>query len=199
MSVIIALKYNNGVVIGADKQATCNNIKYNNVQKIYHSKYSNTAFGGVGSMRDIDILSTYLDDIMDYKDILDNIKLSRQYVIRKIVPKFISTLEENKRLGKDIDIALSYSSFMVADSETIYEIDSDFSVTEGKDYCVLGCGYQLVKGYLDGIHLNELSRPEAIDLVEKCVVECCKDDCYIGEDLDIIVLEKEKKKKTKND
>ena len=125
--------------------------------------------------------------------------MSRQYVIRKVVPKFIGTLEENKRLNKDSDIAHSYSSFIVADSENIYDIDSDFSVTEGEDYCVSGCGYQLVKGYLDGINLNELSKPEAVDLVERCVVRCCKDDCYIGNDLDVIVLEKEKKKKSKND
>ena len=58
MSVIIALKYNKGIILGADSQITNNHIKINNVTKIHESKYSNTAIGTAGSLRVLNLIKS---------------------------------------------------------------------------------------------------------------------------------------------
>ena len=40
MSVVVAIKYKDGVVLAADRQATSGNIKIDNASKLYKSTYS---------------------------------------------------------------------------------------------------------------------------------------------------------------
>ena len=56
MSIVIAIKYKNGVLIGSDKQGTCGNMAVNNVKKIMKSHYSQTALGMAGSIRNMDFV-----------------------------------------------------------------------------------------------------------------------------------------------
>lgn len=194
MSVVIGLKYNNGVVLGADRQGTSGNIKTHTTKKIYKSIYSNTAWGGVGTLRDIDIISCNIEELMNYKDILDNAELDKRYVVNVIVVRFFNELMKYNRAYKVDNVVDIDSSFLVADSSSIFRIGNDGSVIEYDDYCAIGCGDQLVKGHLDALHLQELSEPEAVDLIHRLIKECCKDDIYIDDNIDIIVLKKGKKK-----
>ena len=81
MSLIVGIKTEKGVVIGADKQATSGRLKVEGVQKIWKSKYSNTAMGVVGYLRDADIIST-VEDFIDFIFVLHAIKATTAYGVR---------------------------------------------------------------------------------------------------------------------
>lgn len=188
MSVVVAVKYNNGVILGADRQVTAGHIKDNKVDKIYKSTYSNTAFGIVGKLRDLDIISCNVDDLMNYKDILDNVKLNKKYVVNVIVVQIFDLLMKYNRAYKIDNIIDIDSSVLVADDYSIFTISPDGSVAEYDTFAAIGCGDELVKGYLTPQNLEELSEPEAIDLVKRCIEKACKNDCFIDNDITIINL-----------
>lgn len=49
MSVVVAFKYKDGMILGADKRVTLyGHLKDDNVSKIFHTKYSGHAIGCVG-------------------------------------------------------------------------------------------------------------------------------------------------------
>lgn len=195
MSIVVAIKYNNGVVIGADTQVTFSNTKHNSFKKIYKSKYSNTAWGGVGKARDIDLISCNVDDLLDYPDILEKVKLDKKYVVNQIVIKIFDILMKYNRAYRIDNIVDIDSRFIITDSDKIFEICTDGAVVEYDKFCAIGCGSQLAQGYLDSINLDGLSRLEAEDLIQKVIKDACKNDCYIDDNVDIIVLEKPKRSK----
>ena len=69
MSVVISAKYKDGIAIIADKQVTCGTTKSNNGNKLQYFKYSNSAIGVVGYLRDCNIIRT-IEEILPYKDII---------------------------------------------------------------------------------------------------------------------------------
>lgn len=194
MSVVIGLRYNNGVIIGADRQATSGNLKTHSTQKIYKSAYSNTAWGCVGTLRDLDIVSCNVDELMNYKDVLDKVEIDKKYVVNVIVVRIFNELMKFNRAYKVDNVVDIDSSFLIADDSKMFTIGHDGSVIQYDDYCAIGCGDQLVKGHLDALNLEELSEPEAVDLMNRLIKLCCKEDAYIDDNVDIIVLKKGKKK-----
>lgn len=193
MSIVIAIKYNNGVVLAADKQVTNNgHLKNTQTDKIYKSMYSNTAYGVVGRLRDLDILSCNIDDLLDYRDILDKVKLDKKYVVNKIVVQIFDLLLKYNRAYRIDNIVDIDSEILVADAYNIFSIVKDGSVLEHDKYCAIGCGEELVLGYLDSLTLNELSKTEAIDLINKCIKKTCQNDCFINDEVSMIILEQKK-------
>lgn len=187
MSVIVALKYNNGVLIGADKQATCGNIKKDNAQKIYKMKYSNTSMGAVGYLRDANILET-LEEVIYYKDILNKTKIDRKYVVSKVVPNLFENFENFNRVEEKNGVKKLLSYFIFCTNNKIFEINGDGAVSEHDNFLAMGCGEQLCKGYLDTSYKENLTKEQAEELISNAIKISCKDDCYIGNVIDWIDL-----------
>lgn len=191
MSIIIAIKYKDGMILAADRQSTAANIvTSHNEKKIYKSEFSNTAFGVTGPCRDSNILECNVRDLMSSIDILENKEFDRKYVINNVVNKIFNLLFELNycyKDRKDID-----SQLILASNNHCYKMFSDGSIIEGDNYVVAGCGEQLVKGYLDtltDLNTNKLERDEAIKIAESAIKKSCKEDIYINDKIDIIVLE----------
>jgi 20S proteasome alpha/beta subunit len=190
MSIVIGIKYKDGVIVGADKQSTWGNIKEENSTKIYKSKYSNTALGVVGYLRDDNILAT-IDEIIDFEDIFNKTSIDLKYVVSKVVPKLFNIYKNNNRVILDKGIESFNSLFAFCTNEKMFVIDSEGAVIENKKYIAIGCGQDLVIGYLETIDgLNKKSKEEIEKIINDCILKSCKRDAYIGETIDLIFLEK---------
>lgn len=190
MSVIIALKYNKGIILGADSQITNNHIKINNVTKIHESKYSNTAIGTAGSLRVLNLIKS-IDDLMDYKDILDKVELNEKYIVTNIIPKLTNMLEKSGCLYKENNIISTDNEFLIISNKKIFNIGFDFSVLEFDKYASIGSGYELVVGYLDTLNYipEKTNLDEAIKILETAIKKSCKNEIYINDGIDYINLE----------
>ncbi len=59
------------------------------------------------------------------------------------------------------------------------------------NYGVIGCGKDMVMGFLDTQNLKDLSENQVIKMIEKCIQQSCSKDCYINENINYILLKKE--------
>lgn len=201
MSVVVAIKYKDGVVLAADRQATSGNIKIDNASKLYKSTYSMTAIGMVGRSRDADLISCQIDDLMEYKDILDKVKIDKKYVVNIIVPKIFNILMKYNRAHKESEIVELDSSFIVVSNERLFKIFFDGAVIEYDNFATVGCGNQLAQGYLESQNIDntKLTQEEAVQLAKECIFKACKDDVFISNDYaDILILNKPRKRSDKN-
>ena len=194
MSIVVAINYKDGVLIGADKQSTCGCFASHDVIKAYKSKYSNTCFGSVGYLRAIDIIHTNIEELMDYKDVLDNKKLDKDYVISKIIPKFFKVLKDNEINFTQDGFTMLPNSFLICSDEKIFFVGNDGGVSEMEKFGTIGCGQDLVRGFLNTKTLEpeNITYKEAVALITDAVKVACKDDVYIDDNIDFITLTKSK-------
>lgn len=193
MSIVIAVKYDNGIAIAADREVTHGVYKYSNsVAKIHQYPYSKVVIGTVGRLRPLQILFTE-DEIIDYKDILDNKEIDKKYCIRTIVPKLFKIMKENETIEKREEEYLFLNTFILATPKSAFMIDRDGTVTEinQKYYLAIGCGDDFVKGYLDTIDFNniKINKSMAGQIIKNAIEKSCKNVNYIDENINIIFLE----------
>ena len=195
MSIVVAIKYDNGIAIASDREVTQGIYKYSNsVAKIHQYPYSKVVIGTVGRLRPLQILFTE-DEIIDYKDILDNKEIDKKYCIRTIVPKLFKIMKENEIIEKREEEYLFLNTFILATSKTAFIIDRDGTVNstiDQKHYLTIGCGEDFVKGYLDTIDFNKdkINKTMAGQIIKNAIEKSCKNVNYIDDNIDIIFLEK---------
>lgn len=197
MSVVIAVKTKNGMVIGGDKQGTLRGMKNDNMTKVFKSHYSNTAWGGVGKCRFLQVMSTSVEDLMLYKDILDKVEVDERYVITKIIPKVQDVLISVGELAPKTAFELDGSSMLVVTDKEIYHIGEDGSVGTYTDFIAIGCGSDLAIGYLENAWNKDLTLEQGEELVKNAIINSCKKDVFINDRVDIIKLEGKNKNGTR--
>lgn len=193
MSVIVGIKYKNGVLLGGDTQATeYGHLAENVNSKIFKSKYSNTAIGGVGYLRDLNLIEIQ-EEWIEYKDILDKTNINKKYIITNIIPKIFNLFRDNHRLYNKDNIEYIESDFLFVTSKGIFCISEDGSVIEKNNYATIGCGSELVKGFLENNSKwnDELTYEEAKNLIELSIKKSCEKDIYINEEITYIDIRKE--------
>lgn len=191
MSINVALKFNNGVILASDKQLTYNgHICCNTGCKISKSKYSNTAIGSCGNKRSIDIVICYIEDLMNYKDILDNVEFDFKYVVTNVVTNLFDLLDRYGNLYKQDNVIYSSNEFITISGNKIFTISGDGSVLEFDNYGCIGSGCDLVRGYLDNLSIDtsKLNEHDAFVHIQNCINKCCKNDIYIDNNIDYIIL-----------
>lgn len=192
MSVVIAARYKNGIAMIADRQATSGTTKTDNVNKIAYYKYSDSAIGVVGYLRDCNVMRM-LDEIVPYKDILDRIKIDDLYVMKVIVPNIIEQLAQAKRIENKNGIYEMDSHMLYITSDKIFEIGGDFSVVEEDGYFgTIGCGSDKVIGYMTSVGDTSYFSKEMIEeVLYKAIAEGCDKDVFINSTCDIIFIDRE--------
>lgn len=195
MSVIVALKFNNGVVIGADRQCTIYNSWKEESIKIKKFEDSNTVIGISGSANDF-IPLIYTDEIIDYKDIYKKTNIDGKYIYENVIPNLFKILREHNCVYKEDGIEYINSDFILANCNGIYVIGGDKSLYEKDFYYTIGCGLDSVNGYfnveLDGKKPEDISQEQAEEYVKNAIVKACKTDCFVGMGCDIFTLNKPK-------
>lgn len=177
MSVIVAIKENGCIYLGADSQMTCGSSKVTlsnpNNYKLWNVENTDTAImGGVGSARDIcairacDYLispSDYVNDAIDYNLLVDDV----EPLIRDILIKHYYVDEDNPYENLD-------SRYIFAIDDKMYTIEKG-AVYEHEGYVVIGSGTCESVGCLYSI-TNKLTPEERI---VKAIKASCSNDLYI--------------------
>lgn len=148
MSLVIAIKDKDRIVLGADKQVSVGDSKEHTSTKIWPvDELPGAVMGGVGSAR--------ASQIIQYSNIIDknlfDTDISTDFVICSLAPTIKSALKQN---GINIDAKddgvcdMMPNSFIFAYKDTAWLIWNDLSVTELGDYLAIGSGSDVAKGAL---------------------------------------------------
>ena len=192
MSVVIAVRYKDGVIMAADKQITWGNLKTSNATKLIQTKWSNIGIGGVGSGRLCDLLEI-IDEIIPASDILKQIPIDRKYMIKYLVPDLFKHFKEyNMVLSNSNNENYIDGNLMICTPYLIHSMGNDGSLVQYENYASIGCGEQLVHGYLSTLSIDwsKLKEEKAIEILIDCIHNACKDDVYIDDNIDIVLLRK---------
>lgn len=186
MSVVIGIKYKDGVVMAADKQATSGTTKSDNAIKMQYFEGSKSCMGVVGYLRDCNVIRT-IDEIVAPIDILQKREINDRYVISNIIPNLISVMTANKRVRDKGGIVEMDSIMMYSTPEKIFTIGPDFGVIESDEsFAAIGCGEDKVRGYLSQFKdMPRLTKDEAVELLTKAIQIACEKDVYINERIDV--------------
>lgn len=186
MSVVVAIKDKDRVLIGADSQVTRGSTRKTlnnpNNYKIWKVRgVDNCLMAHVGNVRDANIVRLMKHLVTDYDVFSDNIDY--EYVVKSIVPDII---EELKKYGyiKDEKYFNGFDSrFIFAFKDQLYVINTDGCVLEVDDCVAIGSGELEAVGSLLSTEGNSKDR------IIKAIKSSAASDIYV--DYPIIVADTE--------
>lgn len=176
MSTVVAIKDNDKVWIGCDSQVTYGWTKSNtteNTNKIWRMEHNkNVIIGGVGDLRDLNIISTATELIEEH--ILLKGTLDFRYIVRRVVPVIFKELESFGRLKIKDNMQSMYSEYIISYKDKLYKISSDGAVEDNKEILAIGSGYITALGAYEAIkHNTNLSVEEK--LIARLKASCEQD------------------------
>jgi ATP-dependent protease HslVU (ClpYQ) peptidase subunit len=131
MSVVVAIKHNNKIYIGADSQVTRGGsrttLKNPNNYKIWKVEDTNNCImGHVGYLRHANVVRLMRNLVDDYDTYLD--RVDYRFVVKYVVPEIIKTLKESHFLKvSDNYVDNMESSFIFAYRDKLFVIGADCS------------------------------------------------------------------------
>ena len=142
MSVVVAIKENGKVYLGADSQTSRGESKRTtmckNNFKIWQVRGSkNCMMGLVGNKRDANIVKLMSNLVTDYDEFKGDIDF--EYVVKSVVPDIRRELRKYEFLSED-DFKYFDSSFIFAYKDQLYYIGCDGAVIEIDDFIAIGSG-----------------------------------------------------------
>jgi len=149
MSLVIAIKDKDRIVLGGDKQTSAGNNKDHLATKIWEVPgLPGAIMGGVGSFRASQIIQ-YVD-LIDKNSLSNN--LSIEWVVKYLAPTIYATLEANgvncTQGEEGFETRMMPNSFLFAYEDKAWMIWNDLSVTELLDYMAIGSGADIARGVL---------------------------------------------------
>ena len=187
MSVVVAIKQNGKVYIGADSQVTKGGtrvtLKNSNNYKIWKvANAEHCLMGHVGNLRDANLVRLMDSLVTDYNFYRNHVCF--EFVVKKIVPDIVQELTDYGLLkdGKTTDCL--DSSFLFAYKDQLYSINSDRAVIEIDDYVAIGSGADQAIGSLLS---TEGEEPKA--RIVKAIKSSAASDIYV--DYPIIIADTE--------
>ena len=132
MSIVVAVKYKDGIAVACDTQSTKNGIKTNGVRKFKYFEDSNTLLGIAGYLRDCNVISD-IEEIIPYKDLFHKINITEEYVISVIIPFLYEQFLCRGRIDSSGSFPVIGSSLLYITKDKIFTIDCDFGVMEITD------------------------------------------------------------------
>lgn len=191
MSVVVAFRYKDGIILGADKRISKGmRLREDRANKISLTKYSGHGMGSVGLLRHCNLLSIK-DELMDYEDILEGVEVDQSYVIAKIVPNLTRYFTEQQAIVSEAGTTVMASEVMYVTKDKIFVIGEDFSVVEYPLWAAIGCGEEMVMGLLCNVEPEQFAKmkeADAIDLMSGCITYACEKDSAVGESFEFILV-----------
>ena len=189
MSLVLAIKDKDRVVLGSDRQASTGAGKSHDNTKIWRSDDLNGAlFGAVGSMRAAQVVQ--YNQIIDLNDI-NNFGLSTRYVVNSLVPHIVQVLQEAgiSCQSQDQDVILP-SAFLFAYDNSAWMIWNDLSVSEITEYLVIGSGEDIAKGVL-----SATKDKNPFDRISTAIKAAAEHTLYVDDKINFLVTKDEKSDK----
>ena len=168
MSVLIAIKDKDRVVVGVDTRMCCGpsfTDSYKQRPKAYHidSKRS-VIVGGVGNIGLVDLMKMVMENHINNLDSID-----RSYIVRYIVPKLINEVKafsmEDKEHKMDGEV-------LIAIKDRGYVIHGDYCVEELESFTAIGSGTDSANGSLFTTELFITSTEDRIAIAIEATGHC---------------------------
>ena len=203
MSVVVAIKENGRVYLGADSQVTYGGSRKSlsnpNNYKIWKLRDTdNCLFGSVGRCRDANVIRI-LKNVITELDVLHN-SIDFEWVVSTLVPRLFGELGQYSLLETEGGTHMN-SSFLFAYKDQLYEISNDGCVIEVDDFDAIGSGAsQAVGSLLTTVGKSPTSR------IISAIKASAANDIYVDypivlsdtESTEFTVIEKENKKNEKD-
>ena len=189
MSVVVAIKKDGVVYMGADSQVSCGGTRYtlsnpNNYKIWALPSVDNCLMGSVGSLRANNVMKVTSDLIPEIVDLKGNVDF--RFVVRHFIPHLMDELAEYKVLctGKD-DAPDMTASFLLAYHDKLYSIERYGSVIEVDDFCAIGSGACEALGSL----LSTANIDDPIARIQMAIKASAAHDIYV--DYPIVIADTE--------
>lgn len=190
MSLVLAIKDKDRVVLGSDRQASTGAGKSHDNTKIWtYDGLEGALFGAVGSMRAAQVVQ--YNSIIDLNDI-NNFGLSTRYVVNSLVPHIVKVLQEagiSCQTPEQPDIMLP-SAFLFAYDNSAWMIWNDLSVSEITEYLVIGSGEDIAKGVL-----SATKDKNPFDRISTAIKAAAEHTLYVDDKINFLVTKDEKSDK----
>lgn len=188
MSLVVAIKTNEGIVMGCDSQVSYGNNKYSLSDdascKIWNIiNCPNGLMGSVGMLRDSQIISAHA--VIDPTRIITD-SIDFDYVVCDLYTTISNILESYHRISleptydKDGNFVppILNNEFIFAYNDKAYQISQEGCVRTIDDYLVIGSGADIATGVLDNNH----DKPPEERIIE--AITCCnKNTLYIDNNI----------------
>ena len=143
MSVVVAIKENGKVTIGADSQCTrggtrrtLSNPNNYKVWKVLDAE--NCLFAQVGLVREANIIRVARDLVPEMAQLKDRVDFS--FVVKRLVPRMFEELEEYRAIKRGDTPPEFESSYIFAYKDKLFYISGNATVIEIDDYVAIGSG-----------------------------------------------------------
>ena len=181
MSLVVAIKDKDRIVLGADKQASTGGTKDHTNTKIWKlEELPGAIIGSVGSAR--------ASQIIQYSQVIDkNLipeTMDTAFVVRVLAPTLANGLKMNGIVvgadeGGKCD--MMPNAFIFAYKDKAWTIWHDLSVSEIEDYFAIGSGSDVARGAL-------FATPEKnpFDRIVTCIEAAAESTLYVDDGIDLL-------------
>ena len=179
MSVVVAIKKDGIIYMGADSQVSCGGTRStlsnpNNYKIWAMSDIDNCLMGSVGTLRANNVIKVANDLIPEIVDIKDAVDF--RFVVRHFVPRLMDELDEYNILLKDkYDSPNMETDFLFAYHDRLYSISRYGSVIEVDDFCAIGSGSCEALGSL----LSSVKIDDPVERIKMAIKASAAHDIYV--------------------
>jgi ATP-dependent protease HslVU (ClpYQ) peptidase subunit len=179
MSLVIAIKEKDRIVLGADKQVSLGSTKGHTSTKIWKvDELPGALMGGVGSAR--------ATQIIQYSQIIDKNftgPINTEFVICVLIPTITAALKANGIVisSKEDDCILTPNVFIFAYLDKAWVIWHDLSVVEITDYFAIGSGADVARGALFAT-----KEKNSFERIVTCIDAATESTLFVDDGIDLL-------------
>ena len=179
MSVVIAIKEKDHIIMGCDRQVTGGGLKFKTPSKIFEIKNCpNGLLGVVGTLRGSQVLQVQ-DNLIDELKILKG-EIDFKYCVLDLYDKIYEIFKNNRLIPKENNEYLNHidCDFIFAYKDKAFSIDGYGCVFEIDDFLVIGSGFETAQAVL----LNNKHK-KATTRIKEAIKACAEKTLYIDNDI----------------
>jgi len=183
----VGITYNEGVVFASERRIAYGNFVVSKTTKktFVITQYVGAACAGL--VADMQILSLQVAALA---------KIRRMEIKREVPPNTIAKMMSNMMYERRFFPLLTQVIVGgLVDKPTIYTLDPLGSVLPD-DYAAVGTGAEMALGVLDPQYKNDLTETQAVELAVKSVRAASMRDSASGDNIDVLVINKNGAKET---
>ena len=138
MSVVVALKDKDRIVVGVDIRTSCDAGMYFDSYKarpkaVHFDKEKTVIGAAVGNCSLLEVLQSIYDKSSKDRDLID-----RSYIVRRFIPELITMAERRELINRndngldgEVMLLIKNKGFIIGGNYNVFELD---------EFCAIGCG-----------------------------------------------------------
>ena len=183
----VGITYNGGVVFASERRIAYGNFVVSKTTKKTFVITPQVGAACAGLVADMQILSLQISALA---------KIRRMEIKRDVPPNTVAKMMSNMMYERRFFPLLTQVIVGgVVDKPTIYTLDPLGSVLPD-EYAAVGTGAEMALGILDQQYKKELTEEQAVDLAVKSVRAASMRDSASGDNIDVLVMNKDGAKET---